>query len=68
MEKIYFHKKKLVVNTIQLKNIESVGRFSDKYFPSNCDLESNLLFSLNGFRTIFQATEKKVIGNSTRDI
>ena len=32
MDQIYFHKKKLVVNIIQFKNIELVGRFSDKYF------------------------------------
>ena len=40
-------------------------------FPSNWDLATNLLFSLNvlkGFQDYFQDTEKKVIENSTRDI
>ena len=35
-------------------------------FPSNCDLATNLLFSLNvlkGFQDYFQDTEKKVIEN-----
>ena len=58
MDQIYFHKKKLIVNTIQFKNIELVGRFSVNIFPSNWDLATNLLFSLNVLKG-FQDTGKK---------
>ena len=65
MEKIYFHKKKLVVNTIQLKKYWISCEipwwtFSLQFLIMQQISCLHLMFK-KGFKTIFHDTEKKMI-------